>query len=197
MNNCLPGCGRGHRSSRLRRARAAAVITVIAAAPLLAVACGGSPSSTGSGGSSNAGGSANSRSAVNASRCIRSHGVPNFPDPDSSGQIPKETSQQLGVSDSMLRAAQRACQDLWPYQAPSQVQQRQQLTDDLKFAQCMRSHGVPNFPDPTNSDGRVEFVISVSRDGFDPHSPQILARARGCEHVLPAGTGLPSVSVSS
>ena len=196
MNNCLPGCGRGHRSPRLRRARAAAVITVIAAAPLLAVACSGSPSSTGSGGSPNAGGSANSRSAVNASRCIRSHGIPNFPDPDSSGQIPKETGQQLGVSDSALRAAQRACQNLWPYQAPSQVQQRQQLTDDLKFAQCMRSRGVPNFPDPTSSDGRVEFVISVSRDGFDPHSPQILAKAHECQHVLPAGTRLPSVAVS-
>ncbi len=197
MNNCLPGRGRGHRSPRLRRARAAAVITVMAAAALLAAACSGSPSSTGSGGSPNAGGSTNSPSAVNASRCIRSHGVPDFPDPTSSGQIPKETAQQLGVSDSVLQAAQRACQDLWPYQAPSQVQQRQQLTDDLKFAQCMRSHGVPNFPDPTSSDGRVEFVISVSRDGFDPHSPQILAKAHECQHVLPAGTGLPSVTVTS
>ena len=60
----------------------------------------------------------------------------------------------------------------------------------------MRSHGVPNFPDPTSSDGRVEFVISVSRDGFDPHSPQILAKAHECQYVLPAGTGLPSVTVS-
>jgi hypothetical protein len=84
---------------------------------------------------------------------------------------------------------------LWPYQPPTQAQQRQQLADDLKFAQCMRSHGVPNFPDPTTrSDGRVEFVLSVSRDGFDPHSPQILAKARACQHVLPAGTGLPSAT---
>jgi hypothetical protein len=196
MNNCLPGCGRGHRSPRLRRARAAAVITVIAAAPLLAVACSGSPSSTGSGGSPNAGGSANSTSAVAWSRCVRSHGIPDFPDPGSSGQVPKETAQQLGVSDSVLRAATGACAALNPHQPPSQAQQRQQLTDDLKFAQCMRSHGVPNFPDPTSSDGRVEFVISVSRDGFDPHSPQILAKAHECQHVLPAGSGLPSVTVS-
>jgi hypothetical protein len=129
---------------------------------------------------------------------VRSHGVPDYPDPDSSGQIPKITSgQQVGVSDSRLNAAQGACQGLWPYQALTQTQQRQQLTDDLKFAQCMRSHGLPNFPGPTNSDGHVEFVISVSRDGFDPHSPQILAKAHECEHVLPAGTGLPSVSESS
>jgi hypothetical protein len=123
--------------------------------------------------------------------------VPNFPDPGSGGQIPKETAQQLGVSDSVLKAAQGACQDLWPYQPPSQAQQRQQLADDLKFAQCMRSHGVPNFPDPTAEPSGPRFLISVSRDGFDPHSPQILAKAQACQHVLPAGTRLPSVTVSS
>jgi hypothetical protein len=129
---------------------------------------------------------------------MRSHGIPNFPDPASSGQIPKEEIRQLGVSDSVLQTAQGACQRLWPYQAPTQAQQRQQLADDLKFAQCMRSHGVPNFPDPTTvpPNGLVKFVISVSRDGFDPHSPQILAKAHECQHVLPAGSGLPSVTVS-
>ena len=110
MNNC-PGRGPGPRPPWPRRARVAAVITVMAAAALLAAACGGSPSSTGSGGSPNAGGSANSPSAVAYSQCMRSHGVPNFPDPDSSGQIPKEAqTQQLGVSDSRFQAAQAACQ---------------------------------------------------------------------------------------
>jgi hypothetical protein len=127
---------------------------------------------------------------------MRSHGIPDFPDPNSSGQIPKEEILQLGVSTSVLQTAQRACQNLWPYQPPTRAQQRQQLTGDLKFARCMRSHGLPDFPDPTSSDERVEFVISVSRDGFDPHSPQILAKAHECQHVLPAGSRLPSVTVS-
>jgi hypothetical protein len=170
-------------------ARTAAAIVATAGLALLAAAC-----STGSGGSPNAGRSASSPSAVAWSRCVRSHGIPDFPDPGSSGQIPKETGQQLGVSDSVLRAATRACADLNPNN-PSQAQQGQQLTGDLKFARCMRSHGVPNFPDPTSSGGRVEFVISVSRDGFDPHSPQIQAKARECEHVLPAGTPLPLATV--
>ena len=196
MNN-RPGRGPGPRPPWPRRARVAAVITVMAAAALLAAACSGSPSSTGSGGSPNAGGSATSQ-LVAYTQCMRSHGVPDYPGPTSGGQMPKITSgQQVGVSDSRLTVAQGACQKLWPYQAPTQAQQRQQLTDDVKFAQCMRSHGLPNFPDPTNSDGYVEFVISVSRDGFDPHSPQILAKAHECQHVLPAGTGLPSVTESS
>ena len=195
MNNC-PGRGRGPRLPWPRRARVAAVITVMAAATVLAAACSGSPSSAG--GSPNAGGSATSPSAVAWIQCVRSHGVPEFPGPDSSGQIPKITSgQQVGVSDSRLDAAQGTCQDLWPYQSPTQAQQRQQLTGDLKFAQCMRSHGVPGFPDPTTGPDGPRFVISVSRDGFDPHSPQILAKAHACQHVLPAGAGLPSVTVSS
>jgi hypothetical protein len=123
--------------------------------------------------------------------------VPNFPGPNSSGQIPKEGPDQLGVSASALQAAQRACQNLWPYQPPTQAQQRQELTDDLKFAQCMRSHGVPGFPDPSIGDGgRVEFAISISKDGFAPHSPQIIGKALECKHVLPAGPGLPEVAVS-
>ena len=160
-------------------------------AALLAAACSASPSSRGSGSPANTGASATSASAVRYTTCIRSHGVPDYPDPDGSGQLPKITpanEAQLGVSQSRFNAAQTACQHLWPYQGPTQEQERQELTDALRFARCMRAHGVPGFPDPTtNSDsGRVEFVISSSQDGFDPQSPQILAKVRVCERGLPA-----------
>jgi hypothetical protein len=198
-NNC-PGRGPGPQPSRPRPARAAAVITVLAAVALLAVACSGSPSSTGSGGSPNAGESASATLAVRYTSCMRSHGVANYPGPNSSGQIPKITpvnEQQLGISDARFNAAQTACQRLWPYQAPTQAEQGQQLTEYLKFARCMRSHGVPGFPDPSvGRGGRVAFPISISKDGFNPHSPEILAKAHACKHVLPAGPGLPEVTVS-
>jgi hypothetical protein len=127
---------------------------------------------------------------------MRSHGVPDFPGPDSSGQIPggKTTLIQLSRSNSHYQAAQLACQHLWPYQAPTQAQQRQQLTEDLRFARCMRSHGVPNFPDPTSSRRGLVFVLSASGLGVDPHSPQLLAKAHACQHVLPAGSSLPSAT---
>jgi hypothetical protein len=199
MNNC-PGRGLGHRSPRLRRARVVAVITATAGVALLAAACGGSPSSTGAGGSPNAGGSANSPSAVAWSQCVRSHGIPNFPDPNSSGQVPKETAQQLGASDSALRTATAACARLDPYNQSvvlSPAQQRQVLSDGLKVAQCMRSHGVPKFPDPTMGPDGPRYLVSTSRDGFSPSSPQILAKGRACIHELPAGTRLPSLTVTS
>jgi hypothetical protein len=193
MNNNNNGRGLDPRPPWRRRARVAAVMTVMAAAALLAIACSDGPSSGGAGRSPSAGGSAISASAVRYTSCMRSHGVPEYPDPNSAGQLPKITpanEAQLGVSEARFQTAQTACQALWPYQGPTQAQQRQELTDALKFARCMRSHGVPNWPDPTTDpeSGRVEFVIHPSQVGFDPHSPspQILSKARACERGLPA-----------
>jgi hypothetical protein len=167
--------------------------TAAAGLALLAAACGGSPASTAS-----AGAVASASTGVAFTQCMHSHGIPDYPAPESNGQLQKIVSgQQVGVSDAVLQSAQTACQSLWPYQALTQAQQQQQLTEDLKFAQCMRSRGLPKFPDPTASGGRVVFVINTSQDGFDPHSAQVLAKAHQCEDVLPKGSGLPSVQVTS
>ena len=167
------------------------VAVTIAATVLLAAGCGSSPSSTTPASAPSAGSTV--AKAVAYTQCMRSHGVPEYPEPDSSGQLQKIGSgQQVGVSDAQLSTATNACQSLWPYQALTPGQQQQELTDDLKFAQCMRSNGVPTLPDPVATDGKVEFVISTSRTGINPESPQILAKAHACLHVLPAGAQLPS-----
>jgi hypothetical protein len=179
----------------MRTAAAAIAAAVLA---LLAAACSsGSPSS---GGSSNAGGSSSSPSAVDFSHCMRTHGVPNYPDPDSSGQLPKISAQQLGVSSSAFNAAQQACQHLLPNTGGSFDQQarqcylagncpqalvQQMLSVGRKFAQCMRSHGVPNWPDPTlDSQGRPFF--NLSGNGFthsEWHSDPMRAKAEECSRV--------------
>ena len=190
MNN-RPGRGPGPRPPWPRRARAAAVITVMAAAALLAAACGGSPSSTGSGSSPNAGGAASvqasSPSALAFSRCMRSKGVPNFPDPPPSfnGKFPGSSPQQLGVSESRIRAVTEACQNLLPTvqgQAPLTTQEQQ---DYLKAAACMRSHGITSFPDPTFSGGRVSFPTPPA--GFATGSPQFARARQTCQKLIPAG----------
>jgi hypothetical protein len=95
-------------------ARTAAAVIATAVLVLLAAACGGSGSSAGSDGAANAGVSTTSASAVAYSACMRSHGVPNYPDPDSSGQLPKPDAHHLGVSSTQLQATQQACQHLPP-----------------------------------------------------------------------------------
>jgi hypothetical protein len=134
-----------------RTTRTAAAMIATAGLALLAAACA-SPSSTGPGGSSNAAVAAtiqstSSQKTLAYSGCMRSHGVPNFPGPDSSGQIPKETAQQLGVSDSRLQAAQGACQDLWPYREPSQAKPRPTGSD-------ARNQPPQAKPRPTGSDAQ-------------------------------------------
>jgi hypothetical protein len=140
---------------------------------------------------------------------MRSHGVPNFPDPLSNGELPKTSAQLLGVSISQFGAAQRACQHLLPTTVTnsgleqceaagvcSRAETQLMLNDGLRFARCMRSHGVTNWPDPSaDSQGRVAFAISVSQDGFDPHSQQIEAKVNECDHLMPGG-GVP-LAVSS
>ena len=180
MNNCSPGRGHGPRRPGPRRGRVAAVITVMATAALLAAACGGSPPSTGSGGSPTAGGSANPSSAVAYSRCVRAHGVPNFPDPDSNGQIPEAAKRALReVSDSRAKAATYACADLNPYNSSGSqpTASAQTIAERLSLSRCMRGHGVPNFPDP-NSTGDYDL------HGIDPHSPVVKSAALTCLHVL-------------
>ena len=184
MNN-RPGRGPGPRQPWPRRARAAAVITVMAAAALLAAACS-SPSSTGSGGSPNAGGSASSPSALAFSRCMRSHGVPNFPDPPPSfnGKFPGSSPDQLGISESRLRAVTGACQNLLPaVQGPAPLTAQDQR-DYLRAAACMRSHGITNFPDPVFSGGSVNFAIPSS---IDASSTRFTLARHTCERLIPAG----------
>jgi hypothetical protein len=196
---------RARRWARLPAAPTAAAIIATVGLALLTAACSGSPSSAGSGGSPNAGGAANSPSAVAYSACMRSHGVPDFPDPGSGGAIPKADAQQLGVSSSQFSEAQQACQHLIPATGGSLEDQarqcmvsgicpqalvQQMLTAQRQFARCMRYHGEPNFPDPTlDSQGRPVFVWSISNTGMNPNSAQFQAKEAECQRL--GGLGGP------
>jgi hypothetical protein len=137
---------------------------------LLAAACGGTPSTTDKGGTTNS-------HQVAFSRCMRSNGVTNYPDPNSSGVIPKESSQELGVTSSKFQSAQGACQHLLPNggHGPNQAEVQQVKAQGLKFAQCMRGHGVA-LPDP-GSDGQIPDPASV---GLNQGSPSFQAGNQAC-----------------
>ena len=184
--------------SHHRRARAVVVITATTGLALLATAC-----STGSGGSPTAGGSVSSSSAVSTgsggstgllayASCMRSHGVPDFPDPASSGGIPKQgvISAENGVSNSQADAAQNACSHLLPPGGslsgqPIQTITAQQQQDYLKAVACMRSHGITNFPDPVFQNGQVEFP-NLEHD-VDTKSTQFTQADQICKKLIPPG----------
>lgn len=152
-------------------------VAAIAVLVLSLTACGSSPS--------HASGPVGSK-AVAFSRCMRSHGVADFPDPTSGGGVPKVTPQQVGVSDFRFQAAQRACA---PLLQPSQAQVPQIMTGLLNFARCMRSHGIPNWPDPTTDrNGQPVFDIP----GINPDSPRVSSTADECTHLLVQSTTGPT-----
>jgi len=127
---------------------------------------------------------------------MRSHGMPNYPDPDGSGQLPKTGAALLGVSSSQYAAAQQVCRPMLP--TGGSLQQRehecmqnndcppdlvqQMMAGDLKLARCMRSHGVPNFPDPTNSgsSGPVFNITKVGISDAASHAPAFMAKLTVC-----------------
>jgi hypothetical protein len=186
---------------QLPSAARTAVILAVAALAWPTTACSGSPSAAGPGGSSSAAAAASSP-AVSYSHCMRSHGVPSFPDPGSGGDLPKGTAQQFGVSNAQLQAAELACQHVLPSTGglltAASLQQcylthvcppalvRQALSAGRIFAECMRSHGVPTWPDPAieAGGGPPQFSIRVSR----PPSPPVGAAISACERLQPAGS---------
>jgi hypothetical protein len=172
--------------------RLGGVVAVLAGIALFVAACssGGngpgvasvgsnSPSPT----SSVSAGSAQQNGALAFANCMRSHGVPNWPDPDSNGMFPA-SAKQISRSNPEFPAAQTACRHLLPNggNGPTQAQWQQILSTMVSFAHCMRQHGMPNFPDPTyrsGTNGELVFNIRV-----DPNSPQFLTKIHSCQHLL-------------
>jgi hypothetical protein len=113
--------------------------------------------------------------ALAYARCIRSHGVSLWPDPESSGAFDKSklTPQQLGASSSQIGAAQKACTSLLP--TYSATPQPHVLAQALRFSRCMRDRGAANFPDP-ESNGAI--VIPHAME----NSPAYLAALNFCVH---------------
>jgi hypothetical protein len=168
------------------RARVAVVISATAGLVLLAAGCGSD-----SGGSPNAGGTGSSSKLVAYSQCMRSHGIPNFPDPASSGGIPKQgaVSAQRAVSNAQAQAAAKDCQHLVAGLSlggqPIQTITTQQQQDYLNAVACMHSHGITNFPEPSFSGGQVEFPGLEHL--VDLKSPQFTRADHICRKLIPPG----------
>jgi hypothetical protein len=170
---------------------------------LIAAACGGGlaganaapigTSSTSKQASSSNGSGSGDRLAYSA--CMRAHGVPNFPDPDSEGHIRLTPSGTHGVNarSPLFRAAQQTCQRLLQNGGrPTPAQQAHEQQQLLRFAHCMRSHGVPNFPDPT-ADGALNLgrMVGGRKVGVDPNTPQFRSAQHACQKLAPGGPGAP------
>jgi hypothetical protein len=159
-------------------------VTLISAGVTVALAgCGGSASGPAS--ASNSPSADKGGITLTMARCMRSHGVSNFPDPSAGGGFSLQRS--LGssavtingqtVAGPTFLAAARACK-LFPGGGsgppPLTASQREHI---LAFAACMRSHGVPDFPDPNFSGGGL---LRGLPSGVNPQSPAFRQAVTTC-----------------
>lgn len=177
-------------------AKAAMALVAIAGVAFPVAACGSNTSAASV--STNARRSAHSQStsaerALAYSQCMRHHGVPKYPDPNSSGVIPKFSLQQIGVSSSQFQAAENDCKRLLPvgsngFLPPAELQGA--LRSMVRFSQCMRSHRVPNWPDPTiGPQGKPSFDLVGIHPPIDSNSPQFHRALHACGQLVPHALG--------
>lgn len=146
-----------------RDLRPAAALALVAVTGLISAGCGSS-APPGSGSVSTAGQTATGQEkAVKFAECMRSNGVGDFPDPDPKGEFVYGVS----VSPAVFSRAAAACKDLQPPGALDSKRTLKQQSGALKFAGCMRSNGVQDFPDPVNGEPLVDTtrIPSSNRPG--------------------------------
>ena len=170
-----------------QRRLAVALLTTVSTLALAACASSSKSSSTTVSGAASGGYSL----AVKFSDCMRSHGVPNFPDPNPGGfsfpTIP-------GITQSpAFRSGQQACERFVPSPATSQggftpAQVARMQAQALALANCLRAHGVTNFPDPrftSEPGGNLLPAFSSSTCRLNLSSPAFVAAVKVC----PSGLG--------
>lgn len=147
-----------------------AVVTVATAA----LACGGGPTAghvASVGGHATPSAPADPRTApLQFAACMRAHGV-NVADPTFGQNGAPQWSPGTKETLSQNPAAYQACSPILlrasggPPQSPPTAAQLAQLT---RFAQCIRQHGVPDFPDPDPQNGHFHGYAAVVQAGASP-----------------------------
>ncbi|MBV8064756.1 MAG: hypothetical protein JOY73_04475 [Actinobacteria bacterium] len=121
------------------------------------------------------------------SECMRKNGVTNFPDPNGQGVITIDSGTGIDPGSPAFRSAQKTCRKLLPNGGqPTPAQQAQQQKQMLEFSVCMRTHGIKDFPDPSDGGLRIRVQPGTS---LDPNSPQFQSAMKACQKYGPKGLG--------
>jgi hypothetical protein len=158
----------GRRASGLLRAPA--LVALLGCLGLLVAGCGGSSAPITQ--------EQRVSSYVAYAACLNNHGV-QVEVARTGGLVWEAASGLPSPRSPQALAAERDCKALVPrgwHQAPSAAQNAENLALMLRYAKCIRAHGVPNFPDPTSRGLRIS-----PSSGIDLKSPAFLAAQRRCQ----------------
>jgi hypothetical protein len=122
--------------------------------------------------------------AVKFAECMRANGVPHFPDPDTKGAV----NFGVDVTREVWLKAVDACKALKPPGALSSKRTPKEQSASLRFAQCVRDHGVKDFPDPVNGEPVIDTYKIPSSN--KPGGMTILnAATQACGGILKSSAG--------
>ena len=165
---------------RCPRRRSASLAGSLIAIGLLVSGCGGGSTSSGA---PNSGVANIGRQSLAFATCMRSRGVSGYPDPRVTGSgngVQVTISPGTANPDSpAFRAADRACHHLLPGLTSTSTSSGHDQQQDLKFADCMRSHGVPDFPD-ADRDGAFTLPTTMNQQ-----APQFERATTACAPAEP------------
>ena len=161
-------------------------LATLAVVALIAGGCGSSAPSDTATSTRTAGKTLTARDrAVKFAECIRAHGVADFPDPDAKNDF------QYGVSvtPAVWKRATTACKALQPPGSLSSKRTPKQQSATLRFAQCIRDHGVKDFPDPVNGEPLINTykIPSSNRPGGMTVLNAAISRCRALLEKAAAG----------
>jgi hypothetical protein len=162
---------------------------------LAALGCAAAIAACGSTHSSTTSASNPSTQLLTFSKCMRSHGVPSFPDPSGQG-IHIGPGAGIDPSSPAFKAAQSACGSLLPGGGPgNQRPTAQQIEMARQLSECMRQHGVRGFPDPTlgrpSAPAAKSLVVDLNGvvlampSTINPSAPAFVHAAETCHFPLP------------
>lgn len=124
---------------------------------------------------------ASAAGALKYAQCMRTHGFPTFPDPNAQGGFDDLPASANPANPSpQYSHANKTCETNLGSGELSPARQQEVEANLLRFAQCMRTHGVPSYPDPTFKDGGVSQSIGKN-SGVDPNSSRFKRAQKTCQ----------------
>jgi hypothetical protein len=167
---------------RQRLAIALAAVSV----GLAIAACGSAGKPSSSSGTAATSGPSHYAAFLKFSTCMRAHGVPDFPDPSPNGGLRINSASGIDPQSPAFQSAQHSCRKLLPGGGPPRTVPEAHRKAAIANAQCIRTHGVPNFPDPTFPAGGG--IAESIGPGVNPQSPAFQNAQKACAGV---GNGPP------
>jgi hypothetical protein len=167
---------------RLRWTRRARPLAAAVAAIGMLAGCGGGSSGGTAQSASASSKQQDSAQLVRYAQCMREHGVTNFPDPTSTGAL---TLGKTTIDSPQYQTASQACRSLAPAGSQNGSVSLQAQAQALRFARCMRSHGVTDFPDPSTSGSGGPVGFAISQSVHD--SPALRSAVHACRSLFAGG----------